>query len=360
MRQAALLGFTLLLAGCFGGPREAELTVDIGPKLVTLDAKLHDLRISSADEALQAQTLARLVTADATKKTLEGAAKDVTATTWAWTVDGDSADLHIVASMPRDVFDACLVERAPNDNHSKFPCELVPLWKEQGELVADTQTWTRDGEVELHGPMRWPIGTTHLAGGWTWKKAFPQQPGKVLARVLKDPSGYGKVLPQIVLYSEALQAGDATKARRLITNPPMMGDARALLFELATRERLQLLRGLLESQQLPPPAQAPQIGPSFIVTAWQQFADVIPKSSAPHQQMLELSLLYDRAAAEPLQKLAWRSELQPGTSEWARANEDVHVSFSETELASQCVKIVKAKPAFKKLCVLLTESGPRS
>jgi len=175
--------------------------------------------------------------------------------------------------------------------------------------------------------------------------------------VLQDPSGHREALDRTAAYLEALRAGDAVKCRELVTTTPWNGPARGLLLELALRERLHLLRGFLESQQLTPALVAPQVSPD-LWSARQLYADQLPKTAAPREPLLELAMLYDRAASEPLIKLASRSQVQPGTSEWERANEELHVSFSEAELATQCARVVKAKPVFKKLCALLTESGP--
>ncbi|MBS2031463.1 MAG: hypothetical protein JST54_26415 [Deltaproteobacteria bacterium] len=357
MRRAAWLGLLMTLAGCMGGPKEAELTLDIGPSVVTLDARLRDIRVNTADEAPQAETIVRFISAEEAKKTFGDAAANMTATTWAWTFHDDVADLHITGTMPRDKFDACVTERPATGYEPPLPCELVPLWKEKGEIVSALDDPKGDAsELELHGPTRWPAGATHLATSWTWKQAFPTRVTKVLQRVQKDPAGYSQGLARAMDYAQALQDGDAAKARKLVTDAPLKGDARAWLFELANRERLSLLQGFLESQQLGPELVSP--GQSTLLSAWQVYWKVVPKGSVPREPLLELALLYDRAAAEPMRMLAWRSELQPGTSDWERANQDVHVSFSETELAAQCTKAAKGRAAFKKLCALLSDSKP--
>ena len=261
--------------------------------------------------------------------------------------------------MPRDKFDACLIEQPTTGYKPPLPCDLVPLWKEKGEIVSALDDPKGDAvELELHGPTRWPAGTTHLATSWTWKRAFPTRVTKVLPRVQKDPAGYSQGLARAMDFARALQEGDAAKARKLVTDAPIQGDARGWLFELANRERLNLLRGFLESQQLEPPQVAPELSPGIVMSAWQQYTKVIPKGSVPREPLLELALLYDRAAADPMRMRAWRAELQPGTREWEDANRDLRVSFSENELATQCAKLEKGRVPFKKLCALLTDSKP--
>jgi len=162
MRTAAVVMAAFTLCGCMGGPREAELTLDIGPTVVRLDARLRDIRLFTGDEVLQAATFVGFVDADSARKSLGGEAAAITATTWAWSIDGDVTNLHIVATLPREQFDACVAERLP---HARLPCSLVPLWKDKGELVSSLSEPEVAKELEARGPVRWPVATTHLKSG---------------------------------------------------------------------------------------------------------------------------------------------------------------------------------------------------